>query len=318
MQVADVAVGFRELEHKGLDEVRALADTTRFDYYCWDLYARVTEWYEEDKTRLKIRTAALHDIEHGGNPTADLAAFIADRIVRCHLKTMRRLNIGYDLLTWEGDILRLHFWTHAFEFLKQTGAVFLQTEGRLKGCWVMKIDEDEADSGTRPPTPTPQSTSAGRRCPGDAIEPREKVIVRSDGTVTYVGKDMAYQLWKFGLLGKDFHYRVFAERPGEPPLWSTTSLGLGGEPQPAGLRTGVLGLQRHRHAAVVPAEAAEAGARGARLRGAGRPLGPLLVRDGRALARHGARARLRPSTRSPTGRSSRCPDARASASRPTT
>ena len=147
MQVADVAVGFRELEHKGLDEVRALADTTRFDYYCWDLYARVTEWYEEDKTRLKIRTAALHDIEHGGNPTADLAAFIADRIVRCHLKTMRRLNIDYDLLTWEGDILRLHFWSHAFEFLKQTGAVFLQTEGRLKGCWVMKIDEDEADSG---------------------------------------------------------------------------------------------------------------------------------------------------------------------------
>ncbi len=104
----------------------------------------MTEWYEEDKTRLKIRTAALHDIEHGGNPTADLAAFIAERIVRCHLDTMRRLNIRYDLLTWEGDILRLHFWTHAFEFLKKIGAVFLQTEGRLKGCWVMKIEEDEA------------------------------------------------------------------------------------------------------------------------------------------------------------------------------
>ena len=124
--------------------MRAIADTTRFDYYCWDLYARVTEWYEEDKDRLKIRTAALHDIEHGGNDTADLAAFIADRIVRCHLKTMRRMNIGYDLLTWEGDILRLHFWTHAFEFLKKTGAVFLQTEGKLKGCWVMRIDDDEA------------------------------------------------------------------------------------------------------------------------------------------------------------------------------
>ena len=165
MQVADVAVGFRELEHKGLDEVRALAGTTRFDYYCWDLYARVTEWYEEDKTRLKIRTAALHDIEHGGNPTADLAAFIADRIVRCHLETMRRLNIGYDLLTWEGDILRLHFWSHAFEFLKKTGAVFLQTEGRLKGCWVMRIDEDEAgetraDASADLPT---RRRDAGRR-----------------------------------------------------------------------------------------------------------------------------------------------------------
>ena len=142
VQVADVAVGFQELERLSLDDVRRIADTTRFDFHCWDLYARVTEWYEEDKARLKIRAAALHAIEHGGNPTADMAAFIADRIVRRHLETMGRMNIGYDLLTWEGDILRLHFWAHAFEFLKKTGAVFLQSEGRLKGCWVMKIDDD--------------------------------------------------------------------------------------------------------------------------------------------------------------------------------
>ncbi len=230
VQVADVAVGFRELEHLGLAEVRALADTTRFDYYCWDLYARVTEWYEEDKSRLTIRTAALHDIEHGGNPTADLAAFIADRIVRCHLQTMRRLNIDYDLLTWEGDILRLHFWAHAFEFLKKTGAVFLQTEGRLKGCWVMTIDEDEAP-GDAPADAVPPDEADGEGA-ADALEPREKVIVRSDGTVTYVGKDMAYQLWKFGLLGKDFQYRVFADRAGGRPLWSTTSLASAASPNP--------------------------------------------------------------------------------------
>ena len=214
VQVADVAVGFRELEHKTLDEVRTIADAGRFDYYCWDLYARVTEWYEGDNERLKIRTKALHDIEHGDNDTAAIARFVADRIVRAHLKTMRRMNIGYDLLTWEGDILRLHFWTHAFEFLKKTGAVFLQTEGKLTGCWVMRID-DIADG-------TPQEDVSG---PPAADEPeaerREKVIVRSDGTVTYVGKDMAYQLWKFGLLGKDFHYRVFEERPSR--LWSTSS-----------------------------------------------------------------------------------------------
>lgn len=208
VQVADVAVGFREIEGKSLDEVRAIADAGRFDYYCWDLYARVTDWYEGDKARLKIRSAALHDIEHGGNDTAALAAFIAERIVRAHLRTMARMNIGYDLLTWEGDILRLHFWTHAFGFLKQTGAVFLQTEGKLAGCWVMRIDDDEA------PEETEETEDA-------AEDRREKVIVRSDGTVTYVGKDMAYQLWKFGLLGKDFHYRVFA--PGAPPLWSTSS-----------------------------------------------------------------------------------------------
>ena len=221
VQVADVAVGFRELEHKTLDDVRAMADTGRFDYDCWDLYARVTEWYEADKARLAIRAAALHDIERGGNETAAVAAFVADRIVRAHLKTMRRMNIGYDLLTWEGDILRLHFWTHAFEFLKKTGAVFLQTEGKLTGCWVMRIDETAGETGA-PEVPTNDAAGSGdAETEANAGEPREKVIVRSDGTVTYVGKDMAYQLWKFGLLGKDFLYRVFEDGP--PPLWSTTS-----------------------------------------------------------------------------------------------
>ena len=213
VQVADVAVGFRELEHKTLDDVRAIADGGKFDYYCWDLYARVTEWYAGSTERLTVRAKALHDIEHGDNDTARLAAFIADRIVRAHLQTMRRMNIRYDLLTWEGDILRLHFWTHAFEFLKKTGAVFLQTDGKLKGCWVMRIDDDAAESSS--PKEPPESAET-------EDERREKVIVRSDGTVTYVGKDMAYQLWKFGLLGKDFYYRIFEK--GSPPLWSTTSM----------------------------------------------------------------------------------------------
>ncbi|HTM23911.1 MAG TPA: arginine--tRNA ligase [Vicinamibacterales bacterium] len=209
VQVADVVVGFRELEHKALDEVRALAESTRFDYYCWDLYARVTEWYEADKERLKIRAAALHAIERGGNDTSGMAAFVADRIVRAHLKTMRRMNIRYDLLTWEGDILRLHFWTHAFEFLKKTGEVYLQTEGKLAGCWVMRIEDEKAEDG---------KTEDGKD-----DEQKEKVIVRSDGTVTYVGKDIAYQMWKFGLLGKDFHYREFERYSNEHPLWSTSS-----------------------------------------------------------------------------------------------
>jgi arginyl-tRNA synthetase len=221
VQVADVVVGFRELEHKSLNEVRALAEVTsaRFDYYCWDLYARVTEWYAEDKERLTIRAAALHSLEHGGNDIAVMAAFIADRIVRCHLRTMGRMNIGYDLLTWEGDILRLQFWAHAFDFLKKTGAVYLQTEGKLKGCWVMRIDDEQAD----PSSAADPATDATEE--GDESEPqetREKVIVRSDGTVTYVGKDMAYQLWKFGLLGRDFFYREF-ERGKACTLWSTTS-----------------------------------------------------------------------------------------------
>ena len=208
VQVADVVVGFRELEHNTLDEVRRIADSTRFDYYCWDLYARVTQWYDEDKTRLKIRAAALHDIEHGGTETSAIADFVADRIVRCHLQTMARLNVDYDLLTWERHILRLQFWARAFDILKERGAVYLQTEGKLAGCWVMRIEGDapEGDSGE----------------PDSEDEEREKVIVRSNGTVTYVGKDIAYQFWKLGLLGRDFHYRPFSTRPNGAVLWSTS------------------------------------------------------------------------------------------------
>jgi arginyl-tRNA synthetase len=220
VQVADVVVGFRELEHHTVDDVRRLADTTRFDHYCWDLYARVTEWYEGDCDRLAIRAAALHDIEQGGTDAAAMAAIAADRIVRCHLATMARLNIGYDLLSWEGDILRLRFWAHAFEILKAQGAVFLQEQGRLAGCWVMRIDESAAavDGG-----------SAAEPADEDSPDAREKVIVRSNGTVTYVGKDIAYQFWKFGLLGLDFRYREFTRQADSRPLWSTTS----GEGDPA-------------------------------------------------------------------------------------
>ena len=197
--------------------MRALAAQPRFDYHCWDLYARVTEWYEADKTRLAVRQQALHDIEHGGNPTAEMGALVADAIVRRHLETMRRLHIEYDLLTWEGDILRLKFWAHAFEILKQQGTVYYQTDGRLAGCWVMAIDDGESDG--------PASRGAADE-PGESADEdadREKVIVRSNGTVTYVGKDIAYQFWKFGLLGLDFKYRRFATRGDGQPLWATTS-----------------------------------------------------------------------------------------------
>ena len=231
VQVADVVVGFRVLEGKALDQIRQIADTTRFDYYCWDLYARVTEWYEQDKSRLETRAQTLHDIEHGGNENAAIAAFIAERIVRCHLDTMARMNVDYDLLTWEGDILRLKFWAQAFDVLKAKKAVYLATEGRLAGCWVMPIQEDLENPKSQ--TPHPKSPSDTADTTGDAEgEEREKVIVRSNGVVTYVGKDIAYQFWKLGLLGRDFHYRIFGTKAfAEEPLWATcTSNGQGGHP----------------------------------------------------------------------------------------
>jgi arginyl-tRNA synthetase len=207
VQVADIVVGFRELERAALDDVKRVADSTQFDYFCWDLYSRVTEWYDRDSAHLQARNAALHDLEQGGNETSGIGAFIVDRIVRSHLATMARLNIFYDLLTYEGDILRLEFWARAFEILKAQGAVFLQTDGKLAGCWVMRIEEsDRAES---------EEDEAG--------DAREKVIVRSNGVVTYIGKDLANQFWKLGLLGRDFNYKRFGMQGNGQPLWATTS-----------------------------------------------------------------------------------------------
>ena len=227
VQVADVVVGLRELEKKDLDAVRRLAGEPRFDYYCWDLYARVTRWYEEDDARLSHRRTALHDLEHDADPTAAMARVVTDRIVGCHLRTMARLGIDYDLLSRESDILRLAFWDRAFEILKAAGAVHLQADGRLAGCWVMPIDE------------AGEAGEAGARPDGDPDpDARLKVIVRSNGTVTYVGKDIAYQLWKFGLLGRDFHYRPLETQPSGRPLWTTSSsappAGGGAPPAPFG------------------------------------------------------------------------------------
>ncbi|MDA1092794.1 MAG: arginine--tRNA ligase [Acidobacteria bacterium] len=228
VQVADIVVGLRELEGKGLDDLRALVDQPRFDYYCWDLYARVTGWYEQDESRLALRRATLHELEHDEEPTASLARILTDRIVRCHLDTMARLGIEYDLLSWEGDIIRLQFWARAFEILKSSGAVFLQPDGRLAGCWVMPIEDvgADGDAETTPETETPDAEPRER----DADD-RLKVIVRSNGTVTYVGKDIAYQLWKFGLLGDDFRYRWFGAQASGRPLWATSSVDVPRDPE---------------------------------------------------------------------------------------
>src|SRR5262245_35535853 len=215
VQVADVVVGFLHLENKSLDEIRALAErpvTKReesFDYYCWDLYSRVGAWYEEDKSRLEIRAKTLHEIEEGGNATAEAAEYISSKIVDCHLDTMSRLDISYDLLAREKEILRLHFWAHAFEKLKASGAIVFETEGRSKGCWVMKAEERQGDGGT-----------GGQ---GDGEYDPDKIIVRSNGTVTYTGKDVAYHLWKLGKLGLDFHYRPLRRDHRGREVWVTTS-----------------------------------------------------------------------------------------------
>src|SRR5579863_4226248 len=208
VQVADVVVGFRHLENISPGEIRRLIETTRFDYLCWDVYARVSAHYEANPEALKWRAETLHSIEAGAGAEAEIAHLVADAIVNAHLRTMYRLNVEYDVLPRESEILHLKFWAAAFDLLKDRKAIYFETEGKNKGCWVMPGSAFREESER---------------------EDDSKVIVRSSGIVTYVGKDIAYQLWKFGLLGKDFYYRKLDYDKYE--VWVTTNQLLSPNPQ---------------------------------------------------------------------------------------
>ena len=211
VQVADVVLGFLHLDPKSLDEVRALAAAPRFDYLCWDLYTRVTQFLGEDKSRLELRARTLKEIEEGEGMAAKMAGVVSTAIVRCHLRTLDRLDIDYDLLTRESEILNLKFWDAAFEMLKARGAIQYAISGKNAGCWVMQLPGSEAnDNAEQPAEELPE-------------EAEVKIIVRSNGTVTYVGKDIANHLWKFGLLPRDFYYEPFYTHPDGHEAWITTS-----------------------------------------------------------------------------------------------
>ena len=241
VQVADVVVGFLHLEKKSRAEIEQLAARPRFDYYCWDLYARVSQWYEQDKQNLQVRLKTLHEIEAGGNETPAIADLISVAVLRRHLETMDRLDIEYDFLPRESEILHLHFWDAAFTKLKDGGVLFFETEGKNKGCWVMRR------AGTSPKSSTSEDTGKNGDSGGDddldhlltsigtqdlenkdadrVSEEDQKVIVRSNGTVGYVGKDIAYHMWKFGLLGRDFGYRKFYKYPNDHQCWISATVG---------------------------------------------------------------------------------------------
>jgi len=206
VQVADVVVGFIYLEKLDLPKIITLdeyfkSEGKTFDYYCWDLYARVGQTYQTDESLKTKRVEVLHLIEEGDNDTAKLADYVASRNVECILATMERLSIRYNLLPRESEILHLHFWNKAFEQMKTLGVIHYEEEGNHAGCWVMPFDEHAAS---------------------DEHE-ANKILVRSNGTVTYTGKDIAYQMWKLGLLGLDFYYRPFYKYPDGKQVWITTA-----------------------------------------------------------------------------------------------
>jgi arginyl-tRNA synthetase len=213
VQVADVVIGFLDMEKRTPVTVKAMAMEPRFDYYCWDLYAKATQFFAEDKERAaKLRAETLKTIEEGCGEAAEVAQVVADAIVGFHLRTMARLDIRYELLARESEILHLHFWDAAFAKLKESGAIQLATSGKMAGCWIMPWKEKDGIT-----TEGAESTET------DEENSQDKIIVRSNGTVTYVGKDIAYQLWKFGLLGKDFHYARWPKAPEGEVVWATTS-----------------------------------------------------------------------------------------------
>ena len=215
VQVADVLVGFTHIEKQSRAEIEALTRQPRFDYYCWDLYARVSQWYEQDKQNLQVRAQTLRGIEDSASETAAIAELISTAVLRRHLETMDRLDIEYDFLPRESEILHLHFWDAAFIKLKEAGVLVHETEGKNKGCWVMR----------RAGTVSTTENSGNTEEPDKISEEDQKVIVRSNGTVGYVGKDIAYHMWKFGLLGRDFAYRKFYRYPNQHECWISATHG---------------------------------------------------------------------------------------------
>jgi arginyl-tRNA synthetase len=192
VQVVDVVFGFLEIEKKSLADLDGIE---RFDYYCWDLYARTASLLASDASAQGRKAEILKAVEHGEGEAGAMSRYVSRRILQAHLATMKRIGASYDVLPCESSIIGLKFWEKAFARLKAEGAITMAGEGPNAGCWVMRL-EDEED--------------------------KEKIIVRSNGTVTYVGKDIAYQMWKFGLLERDFYYEPFAEDEGRT-IWMSTA-----------------------------------------------------------------------------------------------
>ena len=217
VQVADVVIGLLQMEKVTPVWVKTRAAEPKFDYYCWKVYAKATSFFAADKARAtKLRGETLKSIEEGKGEDAEVGQVVADAIVGCHLRTMARLDIGYELLARESEILHLKFWDAAFEMLKKSGAIQLATSGKMAGCWIMPWEEEVKE--------VQEVKEVKEKIAEEEDEnSQDKIIVRSNGTVTYVGKDIAYQLWKFGLLGKDFHYRKWPNAPEGETVWATTS-----------------------------------------------------------------------------------------------
>ena len=200
-QLADTVVGLLNVPLTG--------EHVRFGDYCWDIYAEINKEYARQPETVQKRTEILHALEDGKGNTAWIGSLVAGQIVKEHVAEMKGFGIDYDLLVWESSILKEGFWSSAFELLSQTDVFVQETEGKLAGCWILK-----------------QAAGEGTAQDNEEEHQKDKVLVRSNGILTYTAKDIAYHLWKFGLLDKDFAYSEF-----NTGLWTT---GLTGQALPFG------------------------------------------------------------------------------------
>ena len=208
LQVVDVVTALLYLEPPFYDDgsnfrgIWAKAPGNQpFDYFCWDLYARFQSKVEKEPFLLEKREEVLHRIEGGIHPISNFAKELATKIVQAHLETVAQLAIFYHLLNWESDIIARGFWEATFELLIEKGGLRFETEGPNKGCWVVPF--------------------GGLVETAEGMKSLDKILVRSNGSVTYTGKDIAYQLWKFGLLKKDFLYKCWGSQTNGEMLWTT-------------------------------------------------------------------------------------------------
>jgi arginyl-tRNA synthetase len=192
-QVADIIVGFKFL---GVPD-RA-PPGIKYDAYCGDsVYTRVNQEYARNLQLKEKQSLVLKEIESGTGDIAEYTRGIVKQILQAQLSTCWRMGASYDLLNWESQLVHSKMWERIFETLKKMGYVKFQDQGENKGCWVI---------------PDPETGE-------------EKVVVRSDGTVVYVAKDIPYAAWKIGLVDDPFGYEIFStDQPGGA-LYSTTLAG---------------------------------------------------------------------------------------------
>ncbi|PIW35195.1 MAG: arginine--tRNA ligase, partial [Nitrosopumilales archaeon CG15_BIG_FIL_POST_REV_8_21_14_020_33_23] len=191
LQVADIIVGFR---HLGFDQQSPTGK--KFDHYCGDdVYVKTTEKYEQDPSFEEIRKNILKELEDGTSETAKFADSITRRVLENQLETCWNLGVYYDCLNFESQIIRSGLWGKIFEKLKEMNLVEFENDGKNAGCWIIRGENNEED----------------------------KVIVRSNGTATYIAKDIPYAAWKLGLIDDPFSYEKYENnQPDNRILWQTT------------------------------------------------------------------------------------------------